>query len=80
MVTQDNWEYYLSEVYYKKAKSGKIKHKIMFYSHIFQWKNREDILNKIKTKQIDWNYDDIDFKMMKNDLMYFRKVHKIKKA
>jgi hypothetical protein len=52
------------------------------YAIIFEGNNREDILIKIKRKEIDykyWKLDDENYLFMKKDLLFFRKTLKIKK-
>lgn len=81
MIIKEKNQYYLGEVFYKKLKKRKIKHNKYMYAIIFEGNNREDILKKIKRKEIDykyWKLDDENYLFMKKDLLFFRKTLKVK--
>lgn len=79
IIIKEQEKYYLAEVFYKKLKWNRIKYnKIPFYYIIYEWKNREDILKKIKNKNIDCKYNDEDYLFMKKDLWFFKKCIKLK--
>lgn len=82
MIIKDQDIHYLAEVYWTRKKKKKIKNWKKMYAIICEWKNREDILKKIKTGKINyeyWKLDDEDFILIKKDLLFFRKILKIKK-
>lgn len=72
-------EYYLAEVYYYKLNKTKISHNKYFFDIICEWKNREDILKKVKNSEIKWEFSKDDYLIMRKDLMHFKKVLKRKK-